>query len=90
MCSSHTNDLQVDSLCSYQALVKNHFGGINYLDVHLRDGTFPLPSFPATAGVEGAGVVEKLRPGAEGVAVGDRVAYFYLGSGKYKRQWRIN
>jgi len=36
-----------------------------------------------TAGVEGAGVVEKLGPGAEGVAVGDRVAYFHFVAGKY-------
>lgn len=34
-----------------------------------------------TSGVEGAGVVEKLGPGAVGVTVDDRVAYFHLGSG---------
>lgn len=60
--------------------MKNQVCGINYLDVYLRDGTFPFP-MPATAGVEGAGVVEKLGPGAKGVAVGDRVAYFHVGSG---------
>lgn len=65
-----------------EALVKNQVCGINYLDVYLRDGTFPFP-MPATAGVEGAGVVEKLGPGAKGVAVGDRVAYFHVGSGSY-------
>ena len=63
--------------------MKNHFSGINYLDVYFRGGIFPLPGLPATLGVEGAGVVEKLGPGAEGLAVGDRVAYFHVGSGKY-------
>ena len=62
-------------------MVKNHISGVNYLDTYLRDGTFSI-SMPTTAGVEGAGVVEKLGPGAEGVAVGDHVAYFYVGSGK--------
>ena len=62
--------------------MKNHVSGVNYLDTYLRDGTFPL-TMPATAGVEGAGIVEKLGPGAEGVAIGDRVAYCHVGSGKY-------
>ena len=61
--------------------MKNHICGINYLDVYLRDGTFPTPKMPAVAGVEGAGVVEKLGPGAVGVAIGDHVAYFHVGSG---------
>jgi len=65
-----------------EALVKNHVSGVNYLDTYLRDGTFPL-TMPATAGVEGAGIVEKLGPGAEGVAIGDRVAYCHVGSGSY-------
>ena len=38
---------------------------------------------PATAGVEGAGIVEKLGPGTEGVARGDRVAYVHVGSGEH-------
>lgn len=66
-----------------EALIKNHTSGVNYLDVYLREGVFPLPSIPAVLGVEGAGVVEKLGSGSDGVAVGDRVAYFHLGSGSF-------
>lgn len=62
--------------------MKNHVSGINYLDVYFRGGVFPLPSLPATLGVEGAGVVEKLGPGVEGLAAGDRVTYFHVGSGE--------
>ena len=62
--------------------MKNHISGVNYLDTYLRSGTFAVPSLPATVGVEGAGVVEKLGPGAEGVQVGDRVAYCSVGSGR--------
>ena len=64
-------------------MIKNHTSGVNYLDVYLREGVFPLPGIPAVLGVEGAGVVEKLGSGSDGVAVGDRVAYFHLGSGEY-------
>lgn len=67
-----------------QALVKNHVSGINYLDVYFRGGIFPLPSLPATLGVEGAGVVEKLGPGVDSLAVGDHVAYFHVGSGELR------
>ncbi|XP_078345753.1 quinone oxidoreductase 1-like [Oculina patagonica] len=66
-----------------EALVKNHFSGINYIDLNFRRGVFPPPRLPATLGFEGAGIVEKLGPGAEGVAIGDHVAYFHVGSGSY-------
>lgn len=64
--------------------MKNHVSGINYLDVYFRGGIFTLPSLPAILGVEGAGIVENLGPGAEGLAVGDRVAYFHVGSGELR------
>lgn len=64
-----------------QVLINNHTSGVNYLDVYLREGIFTLPTIPAILKVEGAGSVEKLGPGAVGVTVDDRVAYFHLGSG---------
>jgi NADPH2:quinone reductase len=49
--------------------------GVNFLDVYHRNGTYPLPQLPAVPGVEGAGVIEALGPGAAGFTVGQRVAY---------------
>ena len=53
--------------------------GLNYIDIYMRDGTYPIAEYPAVLGMEAAGVVEEL---GEGVAemnlelkVGDRVAY---------------
>jgi NADPH2:quinone reductase len=50
--------------------------GINYIDIYRRSGAYleslPLPFIP---GQEGAGVVEAVGDGVEGVKVGDRVAY---------------
>nr|XP_058961589.1 quinone oxidoreductase 1-like [Pocillopora verrucosa] len=66
-----------------EVLIKNHTSGVNYLDVYLREGIFTLPTIPAILGVEGAGIVEKLGPGAVGVTVDDHVAYFHLGSGSF-------
>ena len=48
--------------------------GVNFIDVYYRTGLYPMPT-PYTAGVEGAGVVEAVGSGVDGVAVGDRVAW---------------
>jgi NADPH2:quinone reductase len=48
--------------------------GLNFIDVYQRSGQYKM-ALPFTPGVEASGVVEKLGPDVEGVAVGDRVAY---------------
>lgn len=48
--------------------------GVNFIDIYLRTGLYPLP-LPAVLGVEGAGVVEAVGALVEGVSVGDRIAY---------------
>ncbi len=49
--------------------------GVNFIDTYLRSGLYPGP-LPAVAGKEGAGVVDAVGEGVEGVAVGDRIAFF--------------
>lgn len=49
--------------------------GVNFVDVYLRTGLYPLGPLPATLGVEGAGVVEQVGPGVTGIAPGQRIAY---------------
>jgi NADPH2:quinone reductase len=48
--------------------------GLNFIDVYHRTGLYPQPS-PFTPGVEGAGIIESIGPGVEGLKEGDRVAY---------------
>lgn len=57
--------------------------GVNFLDIYHRKGIYPLPSYPAVLGAEGAGIVEAV--GAEVVllAPGDRVAYAGAPVGAY-------
>ncbi|MBI1650097.1 quinone oxidoreductase family protein [Hyphomicrobium sulfonivorans] len=58
-----------------EALLDQRAVGLNYIDVYHRMGLYPLASFPAIIGMEGAGVVAAVGPGVTDVAVGARVAY---------------
>ena len=69
-----------------QAVIRQTAAGLNFIDVYFRTGLYPAPSFPATIGNEGAGVVEAVGDGVSEVAVGDRVAYcMNLGSYAQRR-----
>lgn len=63
-----------------EVLVKVAFAGINFMDVHTRQGkyagsrTYPV-SLPCTLGIEGAGQVVKVGRDVEDLAPGDRVAW---------------
>ena len=57
--------------------------GVNYIDVHCRDGSFDLMPLPGIPGMEAAGVVADLGPGVEHLAIGDRVVYASATTGAY-------
>jgi NADPH2:quinone reductase len=48
--------------------------GVNFIDVYFRTGLYPRP-LPFVCGLEGAGTVEAVGPGVDGLAVGERVAW---------------
>ncbi len=62
-----------------EARVRHTAVGLNFIDTYHRTGLYPVPGLPSGLGVEAAGVVEALGPGAEatapGLTVGARVAY---------------
>ena len=69
-----------------EAVIRQTAAGLNFIDVYFRTGLYPAPSFPATIGNEGAGVVEAVGDGVTEVAAGDRVAYcMSLGSYAQRR-----
>jgi NADPH2:quinone reductase len=63
--------------------VRHEAIGVNFIDAYHRSGLYPVPSLPATIGMEAAGVVEAVGPGVEDLAVGDRVGYATAGPGAY-------
>ena len=57
-----------------QVRVRLEAVGVNFIDVYHRTGAYKS-ELPITPGREGAGLVDALGDGVEGVAVGDRVAF---------------
>jgi len=57
-----------------QALVKIAAAGVNFIDTYHRAGLYKIP-LPAVLGMEGAGTVEALGEGVNGLRVGDPVAW---------------
>lgn len=49
--------------------------GVNYIDVYVRTGAYPLPSLPGVPGMEAAGEVIDVGEGVTGILPGDHVAY---------------
>lgn len=64
-----------------QVRIRQTACGLNYIDVYMRDGIYPLPQLPATLGMEAAGVVETVGEGVTDLAIGDRVAYAMIVGG---------
>lgn len=57
-----------------EVLVRNCAIGLNFIDVYFRIGRYRA-AVPFIPGLEGAGIVEEIGPGVEGLCVGDRVGY---------------
>lgn len=56
--------------------------GVNYIDTYHRSGLYKI-ALPAVLGTEGAGTVEAIGEGVEGLAIGNRVAYAARDVGSY-------
>lgn len=81
-------DVEVPDPGPGEARLRQTAVGLNFIDTHFRDGSYPLESLPAIIGFEGAGVVDALGDGVSGVSVGDRVGYC-LGFGAYAQERNI-
>ncbi len=73
-------ELPVPSPGPGEVLIRLAWSGINFMDIHTRQGkyarsrTYPQ-TMPTTLGIEGAGTIEALGEGVSGFALGERVAY---------------
>lgn len=66
-----------------EARIRQTVIGVNYIDVYVRKGVYPMLTPPAVPGMEAAGVVIDVGTGVSHVAPGDRVAYACAPPGSY-------
>jgi len=61
-----------------EALVRLHAASLNFLDIAVATGGFPVPSFPLVPVTDGAGEVVEVGEGTDGIAAGDRVVPHFM------------
>ena len=75
------SDFPTPSMGKGQVIVKNEYAGINFIDTYHRKGLYAR-DLPFVGGQEGGGTVAAVsdEAAAQGIKVGDRVAYSVFGS----------
>ena len=73
-----------------EVLIKHKAIGVNYFDIHFRNGSYHVSKLPAILGMEACGHIEALGPGVTDYKVGERVAYATGGIGAYTEKRVIN
>ena len=73
-------DVVLDPPRAGEVLVRVAAAGVCHTDLHLADGRLGEGRWPVVLGHEGAGTVEALGAGVEGLAPGDRVAFCFVPS----------
>lgn len=81
-------DEQVGNPGPDQVRLRQEAIGVNFIDTAFRQGIFPM-ALPGVTGVEGAGIVEAVGEGVDGIQAGDRMAYF-LAPGSYAEVRLVN
>ena len=69
------DDVEIGDPGPGEARIRQTAVGLNYIDVYVRTGAYPLLQLPGTPGMEAAGVVEAVGDGVTHIKPGDRVAY---------------
>ena len=68
-------DVDIPEPNTGEVKIRHRAIGLNYADIHTRNGRYPLPTLPHIIGGEGCGIIEAVGAGVLDYSVGDRVAY---------------
>ncbi len=70
-------EIELDPPKAGEVLVRMVASGMCHSDEHVRTGDL-LGSYPVIGGHEGAGIIEEVGPGVDGLAVGDHVVFGFV------------
>ena len=77
-------DLPVPKVEADEILIETHYGGLNFADLMMCQGTYPHPKgYPLMAGIELSGLVVECGKDVEGFVPGDRVVGFSEEAGAF-------
>lgn len=72
----YKEEYEVPQIQDSQILVKNNYGGVNYIDTYFRTGLYPARGWPMILGQEGIGTVAAVgKSNPHNLKVGDRVVW---------------
>ncbi|CRK85752.1 Quinone oxidoreductase 1 [Candidatus Providencia siddallii] len=63
--------------------IENHAIGVNFIDIYVRSGLYPVDCLPSSLGIEAAGIVVKTGSNVINFKPGDRVVYAQSTLGAY-------
>ena len=76
-------EVQVRAPGPGEILIRQTAIGVHFHDIYVRSGLYKTLDLPGTPGLEAAGVVEAVGPGAAAFKIGDRIVYVTSGYGAY-------
>jgi NADPH2:quinone reductase len=76
-------DVDVPAPAAGEVKIRQSACGLNFIDVYMRTGLYPLPELPWGLGLEAAGEIEAVGDGVTDFKPGDRVAYVTPPAGAY-------
>ena len=76
-------EVQVGAPGPGEILIRQTAIGVHFHDIYVRSGLYKTLDLPGTPGLEAAGVVEAVGPGAAAFKIGDRIVYVTSGYGAY-------
>src|SRR6056297_3231171 len=79
-------EIDLPVITDSQVLIRIHASGLCYSDIHISDGTLPVP-FPVVPGHEPVGEIVEAGSGVTGYRVGDRVGAAALQSTCGRCEW---
>lgn len=69
--------------------VRNSYIAVSHMDIHHRNGTYSLSTFPRVIGISGCGSIVKLGAGGKEFQVGEKVVYGTNFVGSYSEEVNI-
>jgi NADPH2:quinone reductase len=81
---------KLDNLKENEIRIKNHYISINHMDIHYRNGTYPLANYDKIIGISGGGEVIANTPNTANIKIGTKVVYATNFMGSYSEEININ